>query len=243
MKKVLITGASKGLGKAMAVLLSKKYDLVLHASAESNLDQTWQEVNNKERHTSLCADFSKPDEVKTFCGALKKQHPDLYAVINNAGITFDKSILYQPENEIDMMIQVNLKTPILISKTALKIFYPSQKGVIINISSCVGEIGNAFQSIYAATKGGLVSFTKSLAREVGALLENHDIRILSVSPGLISTSMTDKIPDAEKKNYLSKIPSRRFGAAEEVASLVAFLLSDEAKYINGSDIKINGGMV
>lgn len=174
---------------------------------------------------------------------LKKEHGDsLYGVINNAGITLDKSLIFQPEHEIDRMLNVNLKAPIMICKTAMKIFTLSKCGVIINISSCVGETGNEFQSVYAATKAGLVALSKSLAQEAAALNEEHQIRVLSVSPGFIETDMTDAIPQAEKDKYLQKIPSKRFGKAEDIAEAISFLLSDKASYINSTNIQINGGM-
>lgn len=242
--KVLITGASKGIGKAMALKLQEQYSLVLHASAEESLASVWQGLSDPGKHSKLCADLSDAAVVKEFCSQVKKQcADDLYAVINNAGITLDKPLLFQPESDIDKILQVNLKAPIMISKTAFKIFHGKQKGVIINISSCVGEMGNAFQSIYAASKAGLVAFSKSLAREAGALLQQHEIRVFTVSPGYIQTSMTDKIPEAEKTKYMSSIPAKRLGQASEVANVVAFLLSPEAAYINGSEIKVNGGIV
>lgn len=242
--KILLTGASRGIGKAIALALDSQYELILHASTEASLQEVWNELKHQDKHTKLCADFADAEAVKQFCNTLKKEHnQDLYAVINNAGLTYDKALMYQNEADIDKMLQVNLKTPIQICKTALKIFYPRTTGVILNISSCVGEMGNAFQAVYSATKGGLTAFTKSLAREVGALIAEHDIRILSISPGFIETDMTDKIPDTEKQQYLTKIPSRKFGQASEVANLVAFLLSPQASYMNGSEIKINGGLV
>jgi NAD(P)-dependent dehydrogenase (short-subunit alcohol dehydrogenase family) len=240
---VLITGASKGIGRAIALKQQHTYRLVLHASSEKSLEETWGELIDTGNHAKLCADFSDPAELKNFCSELRKSFgADLYAVINNAGITLDKSLLFQPEADIDKLLQVNLKAPIMISKTAFKLFHTKEKGVIINISSCVGEMGNAFQCVYAATKAGLVGFTKSLAREAGALLQEHSIRAFSVSPGYIETGMTDKIPEADKIKYLQNIPAKRLGKPEEVAGVIAFLLSEDAGYMNGSEIKVNGGI-
>ncbi len=178
-----------------------------------------------------------------FCRSLKSEHgEDLYAVINNAGVSIDKPLAFQPERDIDKMITVNLKAPIMISKTAIKIFGLKNKGVILNVSSCVAETGNAFQSVYAATKAGLIAFSKSMAKETGELYQDHQIRVLSISPGFIQTSMTDEIPESYREKYLKMIPSQRFGKAEEVAETVAFLLSDKASYINGSNIDVNGGL-
>ncbi len=242
--KVLITGASRGIGKAIALKLQDTYSLVLHASCDQNLDTIWNELKHSANHEKLCADFSNPEELKSFCSLIKKNYSkDLYCVINNAGITLDKALMYQPEDEIDRMLQLNLKAPIMISKAAFKVFHSKQKGIIINISSVIGELGNAFQCVYAATKAGLTGFTKSLAREAGELSETNDLRIISVSLGYIETGMTKKIPESFKAKYKSHIPLKRLGQASEVTGVVAFLLSDEASYINGSDIKINGGII
>jgi len=242
--KVLITGASKGIGKAIAIKLQANYELVLHASTEDSLAGIWSELAHPHRHMRLCADLADAEAVKRFCVDIKKQCGDnLYCVINNAGITIDKSLLFQREADIDKLLQVNLKAPMMISKAAFKIFHAKERGVIINMGSCVGEMGNAFQCVYAATKAGLAAFSKSLAREAGALLPQHAIRVFSISPGYIETAMTGKIPAVDKMKYAEQIPSKRLGQPEEVAALVAFLLSAEAGYINGSEIKINGGVV
>ena len=237
-RKVLITGASKGLGLAISKKLAADYTLILHASKPESF------THLEPGSHVLCADFSDNGQITDFCKRLKKDHGDsLYAVINNAGVTFDKPINYQHEREIDTMLNVNLKAPILICKTAMKIFGLKNSGVIINISSVVGETGNAFQSVYASTKAGLLALSRSLAQEAAALNQGHQIRVLSVSPGFIETDMTAAIPDAEKEKYLKMIPAQRFGKADDVADTIAFLLSDKASYINGTNIHINGGLI
>ncbi len=237
-KKILITGASRGLGLAISNKLSKEYTLILHATRKESF------TNVDPKHHVLCADLSDPNELNEFCKRLKKEHGDtLFGVINNAGITFDKSLIYQPENEIDKMLQVNLKAPIMICKAVMKQFLLNKRGVIINVSSCVGETGNAFQAVYSATKAGLAALSKSLAREVSALSEEHAIRILSIAPGFIETDMTNPVPESERQDFLKAIPANRFGNVNEVAEVVAFLLSDKASYINGTNIKINGGIL
>ena len=131
----------------------------------------------------------------------------------------------------------------MICKTAMKIFTLNKSGVIINISSVVGETGNAFQAVYAATKAGLVALSRSLAQEAAALNTEHSIRVLSVSPGFIETDMTDAIPEAEKEKYQKMIPAHKFGSADDIAETIAFLVSDKAAYINGTNLHINGGLI
>ena len=237
-RKILITGASKGLGLATAKKLCGEYSLILHASRPESFTE---QVPNS---SLLCADFSEPGQVAVFCKQLKRDHGDaLYGVINNAGVTYDKPLNFQPEREIDNMININLKAPILICKTAMKIFGLKAEGVIINISSVVGESGNAFQSVYAATKGGLTALSRSLAQEAAALGQAHKIRVLSISPGFIETDMTSAIPEDFKQKYLNMIPAKRFGKADDVAELIKFLFSDKASYINGTNLHINGGLL
>ncbi|MFI5139132.1 MAG: SDR family oxidoreductase [Sphingobacteriales bacterium] len=236
-KKVLITGASKGLGLAISKKLSGEYALILHATKKESF------THIEPGSEILCADFSDPDQLTSFCKTLKKEHGDsLYAVINNAGLTYDKPLNFQPDREIDAMLNVNLRAPIMICKTAMKISGLNNSGVLINISSVVGESGNAFQSVYAATKAGLTALSRSLAQEAAALNSNN-IRVLSVSPGFIETDMTATIPQTIKDKYLNMIPAKRFGKVDDIAETIAFLLSDKASYINGTNIHINGGLL
>ncbi|MBS1500793.1 MAG: SDR family oxidoreductase [Bacteroidetes bacterium] len=237
-RKVLITGASKGLGLAIAKKLVAEYTLVLHASRPESFTEPIPGAH------ILCADLSDGAQLTGFCKKLKSDHAeDLYAVVNNAGVTYDKPLLYQPEREIDAMLNINLKAPVMICKTVMKIFTQKKHGVIINMSSCVGESGNAFQAVYAATKAGLIALSKSLAREASAISKENHIRVLSVSPGFVETGMTASIPETEKQKYLGMIPSNRFGTVDDVAETIAFLLSDKASYINGSNIQVNGGLL
>jgi 3-oxoacyl-[acyl-carrier protein] reductase len=237
-KKILITGASKGLGLAIAKKLSTDFELILHASKPGSFTETIPGSH------ILCADFGDVEQVAGFCKQLKKEHGDtLYAVINNAGVTYDKPLNFQPDREIDAMLNVNLRAPIMICKTAMKIFGLLNRGVIINISSVVGESGNAFQSVYAATKAGLTALSRSLAQEAAALNDSHAIRVLTVSPGFVETDMTAAIPEKIKEKYLGMIPAKRFGTVDDVAEAIAFLISDKASYINGTNIHINGGLI
>ncbi len=234
---ILITGASKGLGLAIAKILCRKYYLILHATTAESFTET---IPNSEL---LYADFSDPEQLTNFCKHIKSNYKNnLFAVINNAGLTFDGSLIYQLEKNIDKMLMVNLKAPIMICKAAFKIFNNNNEGIIINISSVVGETGNAFQAVYSATKAGLMALSKSLAQEAAALSQEHHIRVLSVSPGLLETDMTKLLSADIRNGYKQKIPSGRFGTVQEVAEVICFLLSDKASYINGTNININGGI-
>ncbi len=237
-KKVLITGASRGIGRAIKERLEYDYELVLHARNEDSFDY------NIDNFSVLFADFSDSVQVDSFCKQLKREHgDDLFAVINNAGLAIDNSIFFLPEKDIDKMIQVNLKAPILIAKQAVKIFHNRKEGVLINMSSIVGQTGNAYQGVYAACKAGLITFSKSLVLELGQLNESHEVRINCIAPGLIESDMSSRIPSDQMSRIIQQIPLHRIGKATEVANLVSFLLSDEAKYINGSNVQINGGLI
>jgi len=236
-KKVLITGASRGLGLAISKLLATEYHLILHASSPESFTETIPDSD------ILCADLSDAEQLTEFCKQLKKQHgSELYAVVNNAGVTFDNSIIYQQEKHIDAMLNVNLRAPILISKTVMKLFAANGGGVIINMSSVVGESGNAFQAVYAATKAALVAFSRSLAQEAAVMNDPNNVRVLCVSPGFIDTDMTANIPVEMKEKYLKMIPAKKMGTPEDIAETICFLLSDKASYINGTNVHVNGGL-
>ncbi|RYY34230.1 MAG: SDR family oxidoreductase [Sphingobacteriaceae bacterium] len=236
-RKVLITGASRGLGLAISQKLSDEYTLILHASRPESFTEVIPDSH------LLCADLADSEQLNDFCKRLKKEHGDnLYAVINNAGVTYDKPLMYQHEREIDAMLNINLKAPIMICKTAMKIFSMKKTGVIINMSSVVGQTGNAFQAVYSATKAGMAALSRSLAQEAANIGDDHTIRVLSIAPGFIETEMTQNIPETEKEKYLKMIPAKRFGTANDVADTVAFLLSNKASYINATSININGGL-
>lgn len=244
-KKILITGANRGLGRGISEKLANEgYSLILHSRNPDALEGLLSKLENRAQHEICSADFRDSDSLKRFTSEIRRKYQkDLYAVINNAGIALDKAIVYQPEKEIDAMLQVNLKAPIMIGKMAMKIFLLKKEGVIINMTSCVGESGNAFQSVYAATKAGLNTVTKSWAKEAGMLLGENNIRVVSVSPGFIQTGMTDRLSEEIKNEYKLSIPAGRFGEPNDVANAIAFLLSKNASYINGTEVKINGGII
>jgi 3-oxoacyl-[acyl-carrier protein] reductase len=245
LRKVLITGASRGIGRAIAEHLANNgnYHLVLHASSEHNLHDLGTALPPNCRYDATHCDFTDRDATNGFITELKRKHPDTYGIISNAGISRDKPLAFQPVKEIDEMLDVNLRVPMLLAKTAMKLFSKNGQGVFVAMSSCVGEMGNAFQAVYAATKAANTAMCKSLARESGVLQPGHNVRFVSVAPGFIETEMTDQLPAEVRAKYLQQIPAGRFGTADDVARAVKFLLSDEAGYINGGEFKINGGLL
>lgn len=244
-KTILVTGASRGLGRAIAERLAPDYNLILHASSEASLTDTLEAIQGKNHKNVqvLPADFSSTEEQEAFCKSLKKlASHGLWGVVNNAGIALDKPLLYQPISDIDLMLNVNLRAPILIGKTAFRIFLKQQQGVIINIGSIAGEIGNAYQSVYAATKAALSGLSKSWSQEATELAPGSAIRALTINPGFFQTEMIDKIPETIIETYRKRIPSGRFGDPQELANFVAFLFSPDAAYLNGVDLSMNGGI-
>lgn len=240
-KKVLVTGASRGIGRAIALTLAKKYRLILHARHEGSLASLMTELGDG--HEVLCADFSDTSATKQFCNQLKQiAGKSLYAVVNNAGIAIDKPLVYQSVTAMDAMLNVNVKAPLLISKVALKIFMANNEGVLVHMASCVGQTGNAFQVVYSMTKAAMTVMSKSIAKEIAVLNKNHNIRSVSIAPGFIETDMTKELPDSVRDEYLKMIPSARFGYPKDVANTVAFVLSKKANYINGTEISVNGGI-
>lgn len=170
---------------------------------------------------------------------------NLYGVVNNAGVALDKPLLYQSLNDMELMLNINVKAPpLLISKTALKLFLANGgEGCIVNMGSCVAQTGNAFQVVYSMTKAAMETMGKSVAKEMAAIDNSAKIRSVTVAPGFIETDMTTKLSEELKQKYLEMIPAAYFGKPEEVAKAVKFALSDEAAYINGSAIAVNGGLV
>ncbi len=245
LRKILITGASRGIGKAIALQLAhcERYHLILHASSEQSLVRLATTLPDNCVYEMMPCDFTDLPATDQFVKDLKGKHSDLYGVVSNAGISRDKALAYQPVKEIDELLTVNLRVPILLAKAAMKLFSKNGAGVFIAMSSCVAEMGNAFQSVYAATKAANTALCRSLAREAGVLHGGQNIRFVSISPGFIETEMTESLSDEIKEKYLHQIPAGRFGTTEDVANAVRFLISDDASYINGGEFKINGGLI
>lgn len=238
MKVAIVTGASRGIGRAIASALAKEgYSLVLnYRSNREELQSFVDEI--KANATLVQADIRKFDEAEKLVQEAVNAYGRLDLLVNNAGITKDTLLLRMGEEDFDAVTETNLKGTFNCSKHAAKIMFKQRSGVIINMSSVVGITGNMGQSNYAASKAGVIGFTKAVARE----LAPRGVRVNAIAPGFIATKMTDVIPEDIKKATLSRIPMGRFGLPEDVANLVVFLASDQSKYITGQVIQVDGGM-
>ncbi len=241
MKCAIITGASRGIGRAIAQELAKDgWNLSLVARDESKLASTAKELSSEGIEVIYFAgDVSDFNFAKKVVDETYERFSEITGLVNNAGITVDKFLLRMTEEDWDRVISVNLKSVFNFSKFASRYMLKQKKGVIINISSVVGIVGNAGQSAYSASKAGIIAFTKSLSKELGS----RNIRVNAVAPGFIETDMTKQLPESVVKEYLSKIPLGRLGRVEDVAKVVRFLMSDDASYITGQVIVVDGGML
>ena len=236
-KNIIITGASGGIGNS---IVKKLYDNGANILASGTRIEKLDELKkNFEKIKILKFDISQSNNIEEFIeNATKELGGNLDCIVNNAGITQDNLAIRMSLEEWKKVIDINLTSTFLMSKFAIKKMLKKKYGRIINITSIVGHTGNLGQAIYAASKAGIVAFSKTLAIEYA----KKNININCVSPGFIKTDMTDKIDEEFKKILISKIPSGDLGTGEDVSNCVAFLASDMAKYINGETIHVNGGM-
>ena len=234
MKTVLVTGATRGIGNAIAKEFKKNnFSVIGTATSESGV-ATLQEQNIK----GYVLDLNSKDSINSFWEKLENDDQKISILINNAGITRDNIVLRMSDEEWSDIMNVHLYGTFQLSKRVLKMMLKEKYGRIINISSASASIGNRGQSNYAAAKAGVEAFTKSLAKEVG----KRDITINAVAPGFISTDMTEQNDGVNSEYLIKEIPMGRFGEPEEVADLVSFLCSEQASYITGQTIHINGGL-
>ena len=235
-KKVLITGASGGIGKC---LVEKFNNLGAQIIASGTNEE---KLNNlKKKFSNIHIEKFKLDEhdkIEKFIEKIDLKLEGIDILVNNAGITLDNLSIRLTEENWKKVLDINLTSSFLMCKYTIKKMLKKKYGKIINITSIVGHTGNLGQANYAASKAGIVAFSKSLAIEYA----RKNININCVSPGFIKTEMTDKISEDFKKSLISKIPSGNLGTGEDVSNCVAFLASDMANYINGETIHVNGGM-
>lgn len=241
-KTAIITGSSRGIGKAIAQKLGQMgANIVLNGTTASEaINMTCEELKASGVNVIVSVgDVRNAEYVDNMVNAAIDAFGSVDILINNAGITRDKLIMKMSENDWDDVVDINLKGAFLCTKAVAKIMMKQRSGKIINITSVAGVMGNPSQANYAASKAGLIGLTKSTAKE----LATRGINCNAIAPGLISTDMTDVLSESIKENYLNSIPQKRFGTPEDVANAVGFLVSDEANYITGQVIHIDGGLV
>ncbi|MBN1273666.1 MAG: 3-oxoacyl-[acyl-carrier-protein] reductase [Candidatus Aminicenantes bacterium] len=240
-KTTIVTGASQGIGAAIALdIASNGARVALVDIQEEKLKMVADLIRkNGGEAYSYAADVSNFDQVVAVTEKIIKTLEKIDHLVNNAGITRDNLLMRMKEEEWDAVLAVNLKGVFNFSKAVIRNMMGKRYGRIVNISSVVGLMGNAGQTNYSASKAGVIGITKSLAREVAS----RGITVNAVAPGYIATEMTDKLSEEVKEMFMGLIPMKRFGTPEEIAKAVRFFLSDDAAYITGQVLSVNGGML
>jgi len=238
-KVAIVTGASRGIGRAVAVTLAARGAHVMAAARGDHADATVAAIQSAGgRAVAVSVDVTDSASVDAMIGRTLEQHGRVDILVNNAGITRDQLLLRMKREDWDQVLSTNLTAAFECAQAVIKPMIKQRSGRIISISSVVGQTGNAGQANYAASKAGLIGFSKALAREVAS----RSITVNVVAPGLIDTDMTRAITDKAQGDWTARIPLGRLGTADEVAAAVCFLASDEASYITGQVLAVNGGM-
>lgn len=237
----LVTGGGRGIGKAIALALAKEgADIVACDINLENLKEVAAEVEKMGRKILILkADVSKVSEVEEMVKKALDKFTKIDILVNNAGITRDNLIVRMSEEEWDQVLDINLKGAFNCLKAVARPMMKQRSGRIINIASVVGMMGNPGQANYAASKAGIIGLTKSAAKE----LASRGINVNAIAPGFIKTAMTEALDDEIKERLTSQIPLKRLGEVKDVANLVVFLASNDASYITGEVIKVDGGML
>lgn len=241
-KVAIVTGASRGIGKEIVLALANAgANVVINYMGNKELAEGVAEEIKKMGRDALVikADVSNSEEVENLVSKALDHFGKIDILVNNAGITRDNLIVRMKEEDWDKVIDTNLKSVFLTSKVISKVMMKQREGKIVNISSVVGTLGNAGQANYVAAKAGVIGLTKTLARE----LAPRGINVNAVAPGFIQTDMTANLPDNIKEKLLEQIPLARLGDPKDIANIVKFLVSDEASYVTGQVIHVDGGMV
>ena len=241
-KKVLITGATRGIGKDIALALAQqKVQIIFNYRSDTAVAEDLKATllaAGAEKVYPLAFDITDTATMKEVLTNFTKEHGTISGLINNAGISKDTLVLRLKEEELSRILDTNLKATIMLTQILTRNFLKAENVSIINMSSIVGLMGNTAQVAYAASKAGIIGFTKSYAKE----LASKNIRCNAICPGFIETEMTEKLEEKTRENYYNSIPLKRFGSTKEVANLTLFLLSQASSYITGETIKIDGGL-
>ncbi len=239
-KKAVVTGAGRGIGRSIALALAGEgADVAVLDMDEAGAGETAGIIEQTGRKSlALSVDVSRLPEVEEAINKILDLWSSIDIVVNNAGITRDNLLMRMKEDEWDAVIAVNLKGSFNLSKAVARSMMKQRSGCIVNIASIIGMMGNAGQANYAASKGGLIALTKSMAREMAP----RGIRVNAVAPGFIATEMTDKIPEKLREEMVRSIPLGRMGEPDDIAAVVSFLTSPAAGYITGQVIVVDGGM-
>jgi len=240
-KTAFITGAARGIGKDIALLLAKEGAKIAICDVDSQaLEAAKKEIDVFSDGTlTLQVDVTSAAQVQEAVQKILDKFSRIDILINNAGITRDALLVRMSESDWDKVLSVNLKGAFLCTKEVSKIMMKQRWGRIVNIASIIGLIGNVGQANYAASKGGLIAFTKTAAKELAI----RNINVNAIAPGFIQTDMTAKLSEDIRQKMLALIPQARFGQPVDVAKTVLFLISDESDYITGQVIQVDGGMV
>jgi 3-oxoacyl-[acyl-carrier protein] reductase len=238
-KKILVTGGSRGIGAEIVKSLAAAGAKV--AFTYSSNQESAQKILASlpgEGHKTMSMNVADESSVNSALETLMAEWKDIDGLVNNAGITKDGLLMRMKSEDFDSVMNTNLKGTFLLTKAITKIMMKARKGSVVNITSVIGQTGNAGQANYAASKAGTVAFSKSVALELGS----RGVRVNCVAPGFIETDMTHVLSDEVKQKIMDKIPLQRMGAAHDVAEAVKFLLSDQSSYITGHTLSVNGGL-
>ena len=239
-KVALVTGASRGIGRAVALKLAGEgADVVVTATSLERAQKTADEVTAMGvKALAVKVDVSSTSDVEALFAKISEAFGKLDILVNNAGITRDGLLMRMKDADWDAVIDTNLKGAFVCTREAVKLMGKAKGGSIVNISSVVGEMGNAGQSNYCASKAGLIGLTKSVAREYA----KRNITVNAITPGFIETDMTDVLSPSVKEDLMKQIPAGRFGKPEDIANAVFFLVSEMGSYVTGHVLSVNGGM-
>ncbi len=240
-KTALVTGGSRGIGRAVALRLAADgFQVYLTYVSKPELAQETVEAitNAGGQAEAFALDVADPDAIRAFFAERIKDKVSLHALVNNAGMTKDGLLLRMKEADFDRVLNVNLKGVFLCMQEACKLMSKQRAGRIVNISSVVAQMGNAGQANYVASKAGVLGLTKTAAQEMAS----RNITVNAVTPGFIETDMTDVLSEKVREELLSRVPLKRMGTPEDIAAAVSYLCSEDAGYVTGQILSVNGGL-